>query len=99
MAVLLALLFAGVGLTFAMQSLRSANADRGEALKRAKEHIYFDLIEMSMVDTWAATGAGAFSLSENGLYTVEGWKAFLSALTPTGLLTVSRWHSPRCQLR
>ncbi len=55
----------------------------------------FDLIEMSMVDTWAATGAGAFSLSENGLYTVEGWKTFLSALTPNGLLTVSRWHSPR----
>ena len=55
----------------------------------------FDLIEMSMVDTWAATGAGAFSLSENGLYTVEGWKTFLSALKPNGLFTVSRWHSPR----
>ena len=54
----------------------------------------FDLIEMSMVDTWAATGAGAFSLSENGLYTVEGWKTFLSALSPNGLFTVSRWHSP-----
>lgn len=54
----------------------------------------FDVIEMSMVDTWAATGAGAFSLSENGLYTVEGWKIFLSALTPNGLFTVSRWHSP-----
>jgi spermidine synthase len=54
----------------------------------------FDTIEMSLVDTWAATGAGAFSLSENGLYTVEGWKAFLSALQPTGLLSVSRWHSP-----
>ena len=54
----------------------------------------FDLIEMSMVDTFAATGAGAFSLSENGLYTVEGWKTFLSALRPDGLFTVSRWHSP-----
>ena len=53
----------------------------------------FDLIEMSMVDTWAATGAGAFSLSENGLYTVEGWKTLLSALNPNGLFTVSRWHS------
>jgi len=53
----------------------------------------FDVIQMSMVDTWAATGAGAFSLSENGLYTVEGWKTFLSALNPAGLLTVSRWHS------
>ena len=29
-----------------------------------------------------------FSLSENGLYTVEGWKHFLDALTPNGVLTV-----------
>jgi len=27
---------------------------------------HFDLIEMSLIDTWAATGAGAFSLSETG---------------------------------
>ena len=55
----------------------------------------FDVIEMSMVDTFAATGAGAFSLSENGLYTVEGWRIpFLSALEPDGLFTISRWHSP-----
>jgi hypothetical protein len=53
----------------------------------------FDLIEMSLVDTYAATGAGAFSLSENGLYTVEGWKHFLNALQPDGLFTVSRWLS------
>src|SRR5262249_10968503 len=54
----------------------------------------FDVIQMSMIDTFASTGAGAFSLSENGLYTVEAWRIFLSALTPTGLFTVSRWHSP-----
>jgi hypothetical protein len=54
----------------------------------------FDLIQMSMIDTFAATGVGAFSLSENGLYTVEGWKTFLKALRPDGLFTVSRWHSP-----
>lgn len=53
----------------------------------------FDLLQMSMIDTFAATGAGAFSLSENGLYTVEGWKIFLSALNPNGLFTVSRWHA------
>jgi spermidine synthase len=54
----------------------------------------FDLIEMSLVDTWAATGVGAYSLSENGLYTVEGWQNFLNALTPTGVFTVSRWYNP-----
>jgi hypothetical protein len=54
----------------------------------------FDVIEMSMIDTFAATGAGAFALSENSLYTVEGWRVFLSALQPTGVFTVSRWHAP-----
>ena len=48
----------------------------------ARTNERFDLIQMSLIDTWAATGAGAFSLSENGLYTVEGWKHFLDALTP-----------------
>jgi hypothetical protein len=54
----------------------------------------FDLIQMSLIDTWAATGVGAFSLSENGLYTVEGFATFVSALRPGGVFTVSRWFSP-----
>ena len=54
----------------------------------------FDVIQMSLIDTWAATGAGAFTLSENGLYTVEGWQVFLDRLNPDGLLSVSRWYSP-----
>jgi hypothetical protein len=59
----------------------------------ARTNERFDLIEMSLVDTWAATGAGAFSLSENGLYTLEGWTHFLDALAPGGVLTVSRWFN------
>jgi hypothetical protein len=55
----------------------------------------FDLIEMSLIDTWAATGAGAYSLSENGLYTTQGWHHFLRALTPSGVFTVSRWFNPK----
>ena len=54
----------------------------------------FDLVQMSMIDTWAATGAGAFSLSENGLYTLEGWRAFLKTINNNGFFTVSRWYSP-----
>jgi spermidine synthase len=60
----------------------------------ARSSAQFDLIQMSMIDTWAATGAGAFSLSENGLYTVDGWKRFMAHLSPTGVFTVSRWFSP-----
>lgn len=51
----------------------------------------FDLIQMSLIDTWAATGAGAFALSENGLYTVEAWSIFINSLSEKGLFTVSRW--------
>ena len=60
----------------------------------ARTNERFDLIQMSLIDTWAATGAGAYSLSENGLYTVEGWKHFLDALTQNGVFTVSRWYNP-----
>ena len=58
-------------------------------MARTKER--FDLIQMSLVDTWAATSAGAFSLSENALYTVEGWETFITKLSPQGILSVSRW--------
>jgi len=54
----------------------------------------YSIIQMSLIDTWAATGAGAFSLSENSLYTVEAWNLLLSRLEDNGLFTVSRWHSP-----
>ena len=60
----------------------------------ARTNERFDLVQMSLIDTWAATGAGAYSLSENGLYTVEGWKHFLDALTQNGVFTVSRWYNP-----
>jgi len=53
----------------------------------------YSVIQMSLIDTWAATGAGAFSLAENSLYTVEAWEVFLERLNENGLFTVSRWHS------
>ncbi len=54
----------------------------------------YDVITMSLIDTWAATGAGAYALSENGLYTVEGWLVFMSRLSDRGIFTVSRWYKP-----
>jgi spermidine synthase len=54
----------------------------------------YDVIMMSLIDTWASTGAGAYSLSENGLYTLEAWMTFLSRLKPNGIFTVSRWYNP-----
>jgi predicted membrane-bound spermidine synthase len=60
----------------------------------ARSERTFDVIQMSLIDTWAATGAGAFTLSENGLYTVEAWRIFLRRLTEDGVFTVSRWYAP-----
>jgi hypothetical protein len=59
----------------------------------ARHPLAFDVLQMSLVDTWAATGAGAFTLSENGLYTVEAWQLFLDRLAPGGIFSVSRWYS------
>ena len=52
----------------------------------------FDIIQVSMIDTWAATAAGAFVLTENSLYALEAWEDFLEHLTPDGVLTFSRWY-------
>ena len=61
-------------------------------LSKDKEN--YAIIQMALVDTWAATGAGAFTLSENVLYTVEAWKVFIDRLSDTGIFTVSRWYNP-----
>ena len=51
----------------------------------------YDLIQISLIDSWAATAAGAFSLSENYLYTREALQLYLSRLQPSGVLSISRW--------
>ena len=47
----------------------------------------YSVIQMSLVDTWAASAAGAFTLSENGLYTAEAWQTFYNHLTDDGIFT------------
>jgi SAM-dependent methyltransferase len=54
----------------------------------------YDLVQISLIDTWAATAAGGLTLTENRLYTVEAWEDFYRALKPGGLLSVSRWYHP-----
>jgi SAM-dependent methyltransferase len=54
----------------------------------------YDLVQISLIDTWAATAAGGLTLTENRLYTVEAWDDFYRALKPDGLLSVSRWYDP-----
>jgi hypothetical protein len=58
----------------------------------------YDVLQISLIDTWAATSAGAYALSENGLYTLEAFRLYLRRLSPTGVLTVSRWAAGARQL-
>jgi hypothetical protein len=50
-----------------------------------------DVIEISQIDTFAASAAGAYALTENSLYTVEAIRMFWSHLSERGVLSVSRW--------
>jgi hypothetical protein len=65
--------------------------DEGRSFIRNSKERY-DIIQATMVDTWAATAAGAFSLSENNLYTVEAFKDYATHLTDDGVLTMTRWY-------
>lgn len=61
----------------------------------------FDVVQMTLVDTWASTAAGAFALSENNLYTVEAFREYFDHLNPDGMIAITRWEfrEPREALR
>jgi len=69
-------------------------------IRRAKKK--FNIIQLSMVDTWAAINSGALALAENTLYTVEAFKDYFNKLEDDGIFTVTRFISqpkPREELR
>jgi hypothetical protein len=61
----------------------------------------YQVLQATLVDTWASTAAGAFALSENNLYTTEAFRDYLTHLTDDGILVFTRWgfDPPRESLR
>jgi spermidine synthase len=51
----------------------------------------YDVIVLTLVDSWAAFSAGGYALAENYLYTVEAFKQYLDHLSDNGLLVMIRW--------
>ena len=43
------------------------------------------MIQASLVDTWAATAAGAYTLTENSLYTTEAFGEYIDHLSDDGV--------------
>jgi hypothetical protein len=69
--------------------VRIAVDDGRSFVRRTPER--YDVIQASLVDTWAATAAGAYTLTENTLYTVDAFNDYLDHLNDTGVLSMTRW--------
>ena len=61
----------------------------------------YQVLQATLVDTWASTAAGAFALSENNLYTTDAFHDYLTHLTDDGIAAFTRWgfDPPRESLR
>lgn len=73
-----------------------ANVDEGRSfVSRSSEK--FDIIYIPFVDTWASVSSGGLGVSENFLYTVEGFQEYYDHLTDDGKIVAVRWlvDSPR----
>jgi hypothetical protein len=64
--------------------------DDGRSFVRRTTNRY-DVIQASLVDTWAATAAGAYTLTENTLYTVDAFNDYLDHLNDDGVVAITRW--------
>lgn len=51
----------------------------------------YDVVQISLIDSWAATSAGAYALSENYLYTVEALRLYWRRISGRGTISISRW--------
>jgi spermidine synthase len=51
----------------------------------------FDLIQLSLLDSFVTSAGGLHSASESYLYTKEAIELYLSRLTDSGILAITRW--------
>ena len=51
----------------------------------------YDLIQVALLDSFAASGSGVQALNESYLYTVEAIQEYLKHTAPGGILAITRW--------
>ncbi len=51
----------------------------------------FDLIQLSLMDSFTASASGLYALQESYLYTREALQTYIEHLTAEGYLAISRW--------
>ena len=67
-----------------------ANVDEGRSFVSRSVDKY-DIIYIPFVDTWASVSSGGLGVSENFLYTVEGFQEYYDHLTDRGKIVTVRW--------
>ncbi len=77
-----------------------AVAAEGRYFVERDERLYSRIV-LTGVDTFAATAAGSFALSENYIYTVEAFQGYIRRIEPDGMICMTRWffEPPRQTLR
>jgi len=51
----------------------------------------YDLIQITLLDSFSSSSAGVYATSESYLYTIEAIKNYIEHLAPEGILSVTRW--------
>lgn len=78
-----------LGHPYQRPGVRIEHHDGRGFVERLNDH--FDLVQITGADTYAAGSAGAFMFSESYLYTLEGFRRWISALSDDGVLSVIRF--------
>ncbi len=57
----------------------------------ANQKAPYDLLQLALVDSFAAASAGTHALNESYLYTIEALKGYLDSVKPNGIVSITRW--------
>jgi hypothetical protein len=77
------------GNVYSHQYVRSYVDEGRSFITRSAEK--YDIIYVPFVDTWASVSSGGLSVSENFLYTLEGFQQYYDHLTERGKIVTVRW--------
>src|SRR5688572_10347918 len=77
------------GNVYSHEHVRSFVDEGRSFITRSSEK--YDIIYVPFVDTWASVSSGGLSVSENFLYTLEGFQQYYDHLSDRGKIVTVRW--------
>lgn len=77
------------GNVYTHEHVRAYNEEGRSFVTHSSEK--YDIIYIPFVDTWASVSSGGLSVSENFLYTLEGFDQYYNHLSDRGKIVTVRW--------